>query len=202
LFYHHEAAVGVARGWKVEPVASFAQLSDVFSLVTPWRMPVTDHEEMGSSDELVSRLLDILELTARALNRDALQNALDARTGQTLRQLQKDPAALRKVYDEAIGTYQPPVPKRPGHRPNEKEMRDYAAFRKRFQKLEREIRRDKQLTSEDPVDREMMFANGGEHPKAMMDHMLWHGLQRHQWPPSTWPEEAPETPGSGQKNLF
>lgn len=171
-------------------------------LVLLERMPVADHEEMGSRDELVGRLLDILELTVRALNREAVQNTLDARNGQFLRQLQKDPAALRKFYDEAIGTYQPPKLKRMGHRPNEKDMRDYAAFRARFQKLEREIRRDKHFTPKDSLDREMMFANGGEHPKAMLDHMLWHGLRRDQWPPSTWPEEPPETPASGQKNLF
>jgi len=184
------------------PVVSYGELSNVSALVLPWRIPVTDHEEMGSSDELVSRLLDILELTVRALNRDLVQNALDARSGHVLRQLQNDPAALRKVYDEAIGTYQPPAPKRAGHRPNEKAMREWTPFCQRYQKLEREIRRDKHLTPEDPVDREMMYANGGEHPKAMRDHMLWHGLRPDQWPPSTWPEEAPETPGSGQKNLF
>jgi hypothetical protein len=42
-----------------------------------------------------------------------------------------------------------------------------------------------------------MSANGGEHPKVMLDHMRWHGLTLDQWPPSTWPEETPRE----QKNL-
>jgi hypothetical protein len=155
-------------------------------------MPVDEHGEMGSRDDLVARLLDVLELQARALSRESVEreNVLHLPNG-VLRRLNEDPAALREFYDQAIGTYQPPKPKRPGHRPNEKAMREWPAFRAKYQKLEREIRRDLSLTDEVEVSREMMFANGGEHPKAMLDHMLWHGLTRDQWPPLTWPEESP-----------
>jgi hypothetical protein len=156
-------------------------------------MPVAEHGEMGSRDDLIGRLLDVLELQARALSRESLEreDILHLPNG-VLRRLNDDPTALREFYDQAIGTYRPPTPKRPGHRPNEKDMREWAAFRARYQGLERKIRVDYQLGAAGKLDREMMSTNGGEPAKTMLSHMLWHGLTAEQWPPSTWPNEPPE----------
>jgi hypothetical protein len=177
----------VVQAWWQYHVPDWGQLSNVSGFVVPERMPVAEHEDMGSRDELVQRLLDSND---RLLDILKMTLGSDAHTGRELRRLQDDPVALREAYDQAIGTYQPPKPKRPGHRPNEKEMREYTAFRLRYQVLERDIRRDLHLADDDEVTREMMYAHGGEHPRAMLNHMLWHGLGR-QWGPSTWPDQAP-----------
>lgn len=156
-----------------------------------------DDGDMGSRDELVLRLLDIVELQARALSREAAQHAVDAQNGAAMRHLQEDPVAFEKFVDHAIGTYKPPEPK-PRHRPHIKEFRVWRSFRAHFQKLERDIRRDLQLKPDDELSKEVMYANGGVHPRTMTRIMVdTHGMTADHWPPSTWPEESP-LPHNGQ----
>lgn len=150
-----------------------------------------DDGEVDSRDELVERLLNIVELQARALNREAAQNALDARNGAWMRHLQEHPVAFRQVVDQAIGTYQPPAPKR-RHRPHQKELRLWSTFRAHFQKLESDVRRELQLKPEDEFTKQMAATWGALSVKTIDRCMVeTHGLALEQWPPSTWPEEAP-----------
>ena len=155
---------------------------------------MADDEVMGSRDELVNRLLDIVELQARTIEGISRE---DARNGRTIRYLNSNPVAFEKVIEEAIGTYQPPKPK-PRHRPHRKEFRVWSTFRDYFQKLETAIRRDLHLKPNDELSKEVMYANGGENPRTMTRIMVeTHGLTADQWPPSTWPEESP-LPHNGQ----
>jgi hypothetical protein len=90
-----------------------------------------------------------------------------------------------------------PEPQPPGkkiYRPQNKALREWHTFRAHFQHLEHIVRRDHQLEPDDEVTREMLYAAGGPPPKTMTRHQEFHGLKSEQWPPSTWPEEAPSRP--------
>ena len=200
MFYYPDVRAGVVMAWRFVEQVGAGQLSNVSGFVLPEHRVMPDDEDMGSRDELVHRLLDIVELQARALSREAAQHAIDAQNGAAMRRLQEDPIAFEKFVDQAIGTYQPPKPK-PRHRPHRKEYRVWRSFRDHFQKLERDIRRDLHLKPEDELSKEVMYANGGEVPRTMTRIMTdTHGLRADQWPPSTWPEESPwpEEPRNGQ----
>lgn len=77
------------------------------------------------------------------------------------------------------------------HLPQNKELREWQAFRAYFQKLEERVRRDNHLQSDDEVTKEMIYAAGGPSPKTMTRHQEYHGLKPVQWPPSTWPKHPP-----------
>jgi hypothetical protein len=174
------------------------QISNVSAVVLPERHPVVDDDErrqlpMFPTDPRVDLLIRLLGDSVEAAKAMAnLNHALLQKF-----ELFDEPRNGRTHTDAApeVEAKKPPKPKRPGHCPNEKEMRDWPAFRAKYQKLERDIRRDLSLAEDDEVSREMMFANGGEHPKTMLGHMLWHGLTRVQWPPSTWREAPPRLAG-------
>jgi hypothetical protein len=79
-----------------------------------------------------------------------------------------------------------------GYRPQNPELREYDSCRKYYQALEAAARRDLHLPNDVDVTKEMIYRAGGPSPKTTTRIMtLAHGLLADQWPPSTWPEEAP-----------
>jgi hypothetical protein len=187
--------LGVAEGvraWRVVRVFPHSgQISNVSAFVLPERMPVADdrHEQlhMFPGDQRVDLLIHLLDDAVGAvkslseLNRELLQNA-------TLRRLNDDPAELTRFYDEAIGTYKSPKPKRT-YTPQIKERRTWAGFRAEVQHTEAKVRRDTQLRATDEVTYQQIFDAGGPHRRTIQRILVKNGLPKDLWPPRTWPED-------------
>lgn len=183
---------GGVLAWRVCPLPrSRGQISNVSAFVLPVRMPVAEDGPVfpgdpGGDDSPHDRLLfHILRQQADAvrflteINRELLQNALNAR-----RALEERKGTTTTVDAESKPKRQPI--------PQNKEHRTWSGFRADLQRFEASVRRVNQLTAEDEVTEEAIYAAGGPHPRTLKRTMvLTYGLSPNCWPPSTWPEHWP-----------
>jgi hypothetical protein len=136
--------------------------------------PGDDGGEPSPRDRMLFHVLrqqaDAVRFLAE-INRELLQNALNARR----RDGHEEPPA------------EVPKPRRK-HVPQNKKHRDWAGFRADLQHFEAIVRRDNQLGPDDEVDKEMIYAAGGPHPRTVARTMVeTYHLALDYWPPSIWP---------------
>lgn len=165
--------VGAARGWKIVPVASSGQISNVSAFVLPERMPVADDGQQRMFPEL-DKLLEIERLRLER---------------ERLKLLREEARAARRHANKPVSTSPPESPPRPkpAYRPQDKKLREYETCRATFQGYERTVRLTVGETGE--VTPMAIFVDGGgPHPKTQAKIMGLFGLSypRH-WPPRTWP---------------
>lgn len=155
------------------------QISNVSAFVLREGQPVPDDETQvpmfPSEDAARDLLFTVIKLQAEGIRTIAAVN-------QHLLELEKQRLEKRRNGDTEPHSYQP----------QDKELRDWGRCVAYFQGLEKTVRRDQHLGPDERVTKLMIWEAGGPHPKTTTRIMVkTHGLLADQWPPSTWPTEAP-----------
>ena len=160
--------------------------ADVSAFVLPERLPVVDDERQPpmfpSHDPGRELLLELVRLQQEALriqvavSHELLENA-------------------RRLNDGTLTVEPSPAPgatERDGYGPTDTRHKTWRVqFVLDLQRIERIVRRDKQMEPNDEFTKEMLFAAGGPTRRTTTNIMKGYGLRAEQWPPSTWdPNEA------------
>jgi hypothetical protein len=166
--------MGVIRAWRVVEMPARGHVFNVSAVVLPERAGVADHkqmdlfEEAGGFDKLVEFARLQLERERLRLERERLR--LERKTPR--------PRRFGRRLAESR------------HLPSIEEWRTWQGFRDDLQAIERAWRRN---NSGQPTKAAIATAKGCI-VKTISRTMADYFLKAAQWPPSTWPAEAPRAP--------
>jgi hypothetical protein len=174
-------SLGVMRGWRLVAMPANGQISNVSAVVLPEPGPMADDDRQipmfPGDDPARDLLFTVIKLQAEGIRTIAAVN-------QHLLELEKQRLAKRRNGDSDTDNHV--------LQPRERELREWHSFRTYFQKREAAYRHDHRMGPDERLTKQMLSSVVGYVPRHITRLMVeTHGLLADQWPPSTWPEEAP-----------